>query len=462
MTPQNELQHRAYHQPDPDRVTVRDSDDEDSDGVFTVRMPIASTGEVRNEGDDPLSRDELAGMAQQIEDRTVGVFLDHGTNRDISASRYGATGKVGEWVNADVVDAGDNSLLEADARFMDPETLSDATGSVREALSTLKAQVERGFSLSSSIGWREDDTYPGGNDLMEASVVGIGADPRTTSESAGAAMARAVVMGPDGDQRHLSGQQAEIAQQLLASYRDEQGNGSVANFEDWLWSVAYYEFDDNQFHAARTALQEFYRETTPLEEPVGEQFAPFLDGEQDASDSDGDGGGSEQNQNDMTDNDSEQSGDEPDDTNDDQDGMDESEYRESMLEMQRTQTEALNSLTEALREDDSDGDDEDDEDDEDEGDDEDGGENSADGDAGENRTVEVDDEELDVQEVVDDHRDTLAALREGGVDLDDVDLGNARDVADEAETDDGAADGEESRDNQTDDSSSADAAGWLA
>ncbi|WP_435175638.1 hypothetical protein [Halorussus sp. AFM4] len=442
MTPQNELQHRAYHQPDPDRVTVREPDDEDTDGVFTVRMPIASTGEVRNQGDDPLTRDELAGMAQQIEERSVGVFLDHGANRDISASRYGATGKVGEWANPDVVDAGEEDLLEADARLMDPDTLPDATGSVREALSALKAQVERDFALSSSIGWREDDTYPGGNDLMEASIVGIGADPRTTSEAPGAATARAVVMGPDGDHRHLSGQQAEIAQQMLASYRDEQGNGSVSNFEDWLWSVAYYEFDDNQFHAARTALQEFYRDTTPLEEPVSEQFAPFLDGQQDASgDGDGDSGdGAEQNQNDMSDTDTEQSGDEPDNENDGSDGISADEFRSTMLEMQEQQTETLRTLADSLRADDEDdedneGDDDDDDDDEPGEDDDDDGEQSSD-DPDTTQTVVIDGEERALEDVVDEQREQLAALREGGVSLHDLDL----DTVDDASSD--GADGE--------------------
>jgi hypothetical protein len=479
-TPSDDPQHRAYHQSDPGRVLLRE-DDESEDGVFTVRMPIASTGEVRNEGDDPLSREEIEGMADQVDTQSPGVFLDHGTNMDIAGSRYSATGKVGEWQNPDLVenDAGE-TLLEADARLMDPGTLSESTGSVREALAALKAQVDRDIGLSSSIGWRDDESSSGGVDLMEASIVGIPADPRTTSNDAPAeALARAAsvvreqdnkadlveqfraaVMGPNGDEqnRHLSGQQAEIAEQLLNSYRDEQGNGSVENFEDWLWSVAYHQYDDNQFHAAMTALQEFYRETTPLEDPVGKQFAPFLDERQD--------GEGDTNQNDMTDTDTEtQSGDgatDPDGTNSDDgtDGVsDAEEFRSEMLEMQRTQTETLNTLASALREDDEDGDgDGDEEDDDDEDGDDDGGENSADLD--DDRTVEVDGEELDVQDVVDDHQETLAALRAGGVDLDDVDLGDGRDVADEADTSDDAAD-DEQRDNQSDDDTAAGSAGWL-
>lgn len=213
-TDTDEPQHRAYHQPDPDSVELRDLEGED--GTFVVRMPIVSTGEVRNEGDEPLTRDEIEGMARQIEERSIGVFIDHGSNMDVAGSRYSATGKIGEWEAPEVAERGDTDVVEADARLMDPETLPAAAGSVREALAAIKSQVERNMSLSSSIGWRDDDSFPGGVDLMEASIVGIPADPRTTSQNAAAEMARAalatredadpeqlvadfraVVMGPD-------------------------------------------------------------------------------------------------------------------------------------------------------------------------------------------------------------------------------------------------------------------------
>jgi len=481
MTQENDPQHRVYHQSDPGRVQLRE--DEDSDGVFVVRMPLASTGEVRNEGDDPLSREEIKGMAEQVDSRSPGVFLDHGMNADVAGSRYSATGKVGEWQNPDLVenDAGE-TLLEADARMMDPDTLSESTGSVREALAALKAQVDRDIGLSSSIGWREDDGFSGGVDLMEASIVGIPADPRTTSHDAAVDMARAavaardgadpeqlvadfraVVMGPDADgERHLSSQQADLALEVLNEYRSSQGDGSVENFESWLWSKGR-EFDEDTIHAARTALQEFYRDTTPLDDPVSDQYQGWL-----ADRSDGES--SPDDTNDMSDTDTEQSGDDPDNENDGSDGMDDSEYRESMLEMQRQQTETLRTLADAVREDDDDddesGDGEETEDD-DEDDEDDDGEQSAD-DPESTQTVEVDGEELDVQEMVDDHRDTLAALRAGGVSLDDVDLGDAGDVVTDADRDtntdtDADAGGEESRDNQPDDTnSSADSAGWLA
>lgn len=211
MTTSDDPQHRAYHQPDPSRVTIRE-DDPDEDGVFTVRMPIASTGDVRNERDEPLSRDALEGMAQQIDTGSVGVFLDHGASTlggggGMFGNRYSAIGKVGVWANPDVTNTQDGdgpALLEADARLMDPETLSEATGDVREALASLQSQVERDIPLSSSIGWREDDTFPGGNDLMEASIVGIPADPRTMSQDAVVDLARAVRdANPDVDPEEL-------------------------------------------------------------------------------------------------------------------------------------------------------------------------------------------------------------------------------------------------------------------
>ncbi|WP_435065881.1 hypothetical protein [Halobaculum sp. EA56] len=195
MTTSDDPEHRAYHHGTPDRVSVREEDD----GTFVVRMPIASTGEVRNEGDDPLTREELAGMAEQVDRGEAGVFLDHGMS-DLGGWRYSAVGKVGEWTNAELVDAQaepDAQLLEADARLMDPDTLSDTTGSVREALAAIKAQAERNIGLSSSIGWRDDEDAPGGVDLMEASIVGIPADPRTTTQGAVADVARAAVAGRD-------------------------------------------------------------------------------------------------------------------------------------------------------------------------------------------------------------------------------------------------------------------------
>lgn len=193
MTQHQHPTYRSTTTPDTDAVTYRAPEGEE--GVFEVRMPIATTGTVRNEGDEPLTRDALDGMARQIEERSVSVFLDHGDSMLGGRSRYSAVEKLGEWTDPDVRtrDSDDESELVATARLMDPETLPNGVSSIREAVGAIKEQVKRGFSVSASIGWREDESYPGGNDLMEASIVGIGADPRTTSQASTAVVARAAV-----------------------------------------------------------------------------------------------------------------------------------------------------------------------------------------------------------------------------------------------------------------------------
>lgn len=360
MTEDDDVQHRAYHQPDPDRVELRDPDDEDEDGVFSIRMPIVSTGDVRNDGDDPFSRDELAGMARQIEERPVGVFLDHGASAlggggGMFGNRYSAIGKVGEWAAPDVIDTQDGdgpALLEADARLMDPETLSSETGEVREALAALKSQVERGFALSSSIGWRQDDTSPGGNDLMEASIVGIGADPRTVSESTAAVARAAVESGVDPDE-----------------------------FLDELRDVV---------------------------------MGPDAYDGREAGDT-------------VTDDES-ASGEQSEDTTEEQDEQrDAPEWAQELLEEQQKQTELLNTIDDAVREDDDEEDESEDEDEEDEEDEE----QSADADD-ESGDGGVDEQSSDA---VDELRDAVEKLREGGIDVTDVELPDA-DTSDEQAADD--------------------------
>jgi len=201
-------EHRAHYQASGAHVELRAVDDQSEDGLMSIRMPIASTGEVRNEGDDPLSRDELSGMARQINDADVGVFLSHGQSNEITDSRFGQTERLGNWREAEIQtreDAEDDdeplgrqdedeALLFATAEMPDPATLPDGVGRYRESLGILKEQAERGIGMSASIGWRDADDAPGGNDLMEASIVGIPADPRTVTQDApAAAVARAAV-----------------------------------------------------------------------------------------------------------------------------------------------------------------------------------------------------------------------------------------------------------------------------
>ena len=430
MSDHDDPQYRAYHQPDPNRVEVRQTDD---DGVFRVRMPIATTGEVRNEGDEPLTREELEGMAEQINARRPSVFLDHGANPDVAGARYSAIEVNGTWEEGAVEPRADDEFeLLADARLMDPETLPESTGMLREALARIQAQAERDIPLRSSIGWRETDAAPGGVDLLEASLVGIPADPRTSTDDATLAQPRAVVMGPD-EHRHLSAQQAEITTRLIDAYRDSQGNGSVENFEDWLWTVARHEFTGDEFHAAMTALEEFFRDQTPLDEPVTAQFVPFLDDQRDGDTTPDD---------DMSDPET-QSGD-GDDTDPDSDQgaptEDLVERIDELLETNRDISDRLDNLDDRVAALEGGGD---------------GNEADQDGDPETTQTVEVEGEELDVDELVEQHKQSLEALRQGDIDPEDVDF--AQDV-DFGDADDAGDGGDETTDR---DESQTATGGWL-
>jgi len=185
-------QYRARHDADPDRVEVREGED-DGDGLFRVRMPVSSTTEARD--GDAFTRERLSGFRDQIEAGDIGVFLDHGRNVE-TGSRYSALGKVGYWDAPALEERDGVTDLMADAVLADPAGMDDDVGDIREMLAWLKTQAEVGIPLSSSVGWDEstgDRDVPGGADLLEISIVGIPSDPRTTTASAEpAAMARAV------------------------------------------------------------------------------------------------------------------------------------------------------------------------------------------------------------------------------------------------------------------------------
>ena len=189
-----EPEYRTAHRAGPEETRLVDPAEGGDDGLMAIRLPVASTGDVRNEGDSPLSTGELRGMAEQINARNIGVFPDHGFNSDTAGDRYSQLEKMGWWSDAEVeagAAADGEDLLVATANMPDPETLSASTGGYRQALAVYKEQAKRGVPMDASIGWREDETMPGGNDLMEVSIVGIGADPRTN-------------IGPDGQAQALA------------------------------------------------------------------------------------------------------------------------------------------------------------------------------------------------------------------------------------------------------------------
>jgi hypothetical protein len=197
MTDTDGTAHRSLYDPTPDEVHIREGEEVDADeGMMEVRLPIASTGQVRNEGDDPLTGSELRGMAEQVDRLSKGVFPEHGRGDFVEYGKYSQFEKLGYWADADLQressDDGED-LLMATARMPDPETLPAATGDYRQALAILKEQAIRGVPISASIGWRDDEAAPGGVDLMEASIVGIGADPRTNTGGGEQLVARAAI-----------------------------------------------------------------------------------------------------------------------------------------------------------------------------------------------------------------------------------------------------------------------------
>jgi len=203
MTNPDDPEHRLHYRATGDDITVRDADEVDDDsGVFELRLPIATTGEVRNDGDDPLSRDKLNGMANQINDREIGVFPAHGGDTMIASGQYSPFEKLGVWESAAIDSRENANVLMATSRMPDPEELPDATGDYRQALAILKEQAKRGIAQDASIGWRDDPDFIGGVDLMECSIVGIGADWRTNTgdEQAEVVAREAVAAGADPDE----------------------------------------------------------------------------------------------------------------------------------------------------------------------------------------------------------------------------------------------------------------------
>lgn len=195
MNTDQTVEHRRAWTHSPDRVRVEEA----GDGLFSIRMPLASTAEARD--GRALERDVIEGWREQIEAEPLPLFLDHG-HGDLTQHRYGQLGRIGYWDNPETVER-DNGVVDlvADATVVDPDSLDDGAGHYREALSWLRTQAEL-LPMASSAGWSEDTgdrDVPGGYDLMEGSLVGIPSDERTTTASADPmALARAVDAASEG------------------------------------------------------------------------------------------------------------------------------------------------------------------------------------------------------------------------------------------------------------------------
>jgi hypothetical protein len=260
--------YRATTYADAGEVEVREEVDDAGD-MFEVRLPVASTGEVRNVDDDPLTRDELDGMARQINEGDVGVFPQHGNSRLIDGDRYSQFERLGNWRAADIEtraaeDGAD--LLTATARMPDPDTLPRGTREFRQMLTILKVQADRGIGIGASIGWSDDEDAPGGVDLMEVSVVGIGADPRTStqSEDAGIVARAAVDAGVD----------PETLVETVRDYVEDarplgppEDPDRFDSFEECVTSI----MDDDTSREEAEAICGSFKEATESEQDAGDR-----------------------------------------------------------------------------------------------------------------------------------------------------------------------------------------------
>jgi len=372
---------RRTFEADGESVEVRQ--DEES-GVFELRMPIASTGEVRNEGDDPLTRGEIDGMAQQIGDGVVSVFPDHGQTPIGGPNRYSIGEKGGEWEDAEVVSAqaadSDADQLVATARMMDPETLSDIP--VREYVGSIKELADRDMSVPSSIGWADDDAAPGGVDLMEASLVGIPADPRTHTEADTAQVVARAAVDAGADPDALRSALRETLPDDGRPFGPPSAPDLWDDFDECVAEVEDWDGVDDP-EAFCGWAQEQTESMTDESESADEQ----------AADTD------------------------PDDEPDEQQGA--PEWAARMLELQEQTVDALQSM----REDDEEEDDEEEDDENGMGEDDD----EEDEEDEEEQASDVPDE---VREEVETLREELDELRDGGLGEDDVDVPDSDETQD--------------------------------
>lgn len=345
----DEVQHRRSYTPDPDYVELRDADDV-GDGLLGIRMPLSSTTLARD--DKAFDTDRLEGWRDQINDGDVGVFLDHGMNHQVGGSRYSSTGKVGYWADAELEERGDDTDLDATAVIMDPETLPAETGTLREALSVLKAQIDRGIPITASAGWNDDvgdRDVPGGSDLLEGSIVGIPADPRASTHDAVVAHARDALDDADLDD--------DTAEAIVADFRSA--------LTDHDFDMTDHDIDNL---ADRTAFD--VEQLREMDEDALDALAATLD-ERDADDGD----------------------DDPDEPADAREGDKDDDVGERLAELRDMNEEELNLLREMA----------DDDDDDDDGD----GENAADTDDTDERSVTIDGEEMSASDALEALRDAV-------------------------------------------------------
>jgi hypothetical protein len=275
----------------PDRIELRDAADldgvDDDDGVMVLRMPVTSTAEARD--GEAFDRDRVEGIAEQIEQRRIPLFLDHGRN-EATGARYSALGKVGYLRNPDVVDRGAATDVDADYVLMDPAAVDDGAGArgMRAALSWIRAQADAGLPLASSISWREhtgDRDLPGDVDLLECSLVGIPSDLRTSTDTAregDGAASPAVALARSLASAGGSGPVTVDPDALEAAVRDAvvdetaTGGAALRQVGD-VETVRVPDYDPSETEDTggtdRPDLEDFGDGATPQDEQVWRKFA---------------------------------------------------------------------------------------------------------------------------------------------------------------------------------------------
>lgn len=87
----------------------------------------------------------------------------------------------------------------------------------------------------------------------------------------------------DVDVSKLTDEQGDLVTVALERFVDSQGDASYSEFEEWLWSAAHEELDDEVLFAADSATHEYrqYRREQRDSLPVTEEFAAYLADETD-------------------------------------------------------------------------------------------------------------------------------------------------------------------------------------
>lgn len=204
MTPS--IQQQSNYTPSTDDVDVRAVDDDGR--MYRITAPISSDQTARD--GVSFSREKLEAFRSQInEDETpIPLMVDHGKSDLGGDAQYSVLGRVGTVEEATLERDGEATLLRAEMAVADPDALATEgdPGEIGAALRYLKYQAET-MGLSFSVGWNEDSGRTNNAELLEVSTVAIPSD--VTSSTAGAEPSEAVVRGLESLPNEPTGRASE-------------------------------------------------------------------------------------------------------------------------------------------------------------------------------------------------------------------------------------------------------------